>query len=220
MSLRAKVLLELSVLAVLTLIFLVLFPRRNPLLDIALAGFAILFIALAAPYTRNVIWAASPPPEERNRSRRCLVATFWVTVPPALLFFLIGGLIAYQSSGWSGVGDRIFNGRILAAFAFYLPWAWMQQALLQYYLLGRLLALFPNRLAPPLAITGVCFGLVHLPDVWTAAATVPVGIVWSFIYYKYRLLLPLAFSHALLGVAFYYGLIGHNLSPEWGRFLP
>jgi hypothetical protein len=138
-----------------------------------------------------------------------------------VLFFLIGGIVAYKSGGWSAVGSRIFNWRILAAFGCYLPWALMQQTLLQFYLLGRLLALFPKRLLfLPFIITGTCFGLVHLPDIWTALATVAAGAVWSFIYYRYRLLLPLAFSHAMLGSAFYYGIFGHDLAAEWRALLP
>jgi hypothetical protein len=64
------------------------------------------------------------------------------------------------------------------------------------------------------------FGFVHLPDVWTAAVTVASGMAWSFIYYRYRLLLPLAFSHAALGSAFYYGIFGHDLAEEWRALLP
>ena len=50
--------------------------------------------------------------------------------------------------------------------------------------------------------------------------TVVAGAVWSFIYYRYRLLLPLAFSHAALGSAFYYGIFGHDLAAEWRALLP
>jgi hypothetical protein len=42
----------------------------------------------------------------------------------------------------------------------------------------------------------------------------------SLIYYQYRLLLPLAFSHAALGSAFYYGIFGHDLAAEWRAILP
>jgi membrane protease YdiL (CAAX protease family) len=97
----------------------------------------------------------------------------------------------------------------------------MQQTLLQFYLLGRLLAVFPQRLLfVPIIITGTCFGLVHLPDWWTSLVTVASGMVWSFIYYRYRLLLPLAFSHAALGSSFYYGIFGHDLAAEWRSLLP
>jgi membrane protease YdiL (CAAX protease family) len=98
--------------------------------------------------------------------------------------------------------------------------ALLQQTLLQFYLLGRLLALFPKRHpVVPITITGVGFALVHLPDVW-ALATIPAGIIWTFIYYRYRFIWPLALSHAALGSAFCYGLFGQDLAAEWRSFLP
>ncbi len=221
MNVRGRVVAELSVIAVLTTTFILLFPKRNPLLDVALAGFAVLCIGLSAAYAKDVIWAASPPPVTENRFKRCLAVTLWITVPTALVFFVIGGIVAYAHGGWPAVVDRVLNWRIVAAFGCYLPWALMQQTLLQFYLLGRLLALFPKRfLWAPLMITGICFGLVHLPDVWTALVTVAAGALWSFIYYRYRLLLPLALSHAALGSAFYYGIFGHDLAAEWRALLP
>ncbi len=221
MSVRAKVVVELGTIAVLTAIFLVLFPRRNPLLDVALAGFALICIAAPARYTKNVIWGAVVPAAAENRLKGCIAVTLWLTISVVILFLLIGGFVAYKNGGWPAVGARILNWRILAAFVCYLPWALMQQTLLQFYLLGRLLVLFPKRfLFVPFIITGACFGLVHLPDVWTALVTVAAGIVWSLIYYRYRLLLPLAFSHAALGSAFYYGIFGHDLAVEWRALLP
>jgi hypothetical protein len=192
-NLRGKVAVELGIIAVLTTVFLWLFPKRSPVVDVGLAGFALLCLCVSAGYTKNVVWTASPRPVEENRFKRCVIVTLRLTVPPALIFLLIGGFVAYQDGGWSGVAGRVFNWRILAAFGCYLPWALMQQTLLQFYLLGRLLALFPKQyLFVPMIITGSCFGLVHLPDVWTASVTVASGMAWSFIYYRYRLLLPLA----------------------------
>ena len=221
MSVRAKVAAELSVIALLTTIFLLLFPKRSPAVDVALAGLALVCLALSARYTKRVIWAAVSPPVAENRVKRCVVVTLWITVPPALLFLLIGGIVAYQGGGWPGVAHRVFHWSILAAFGCYLPWALMQQTLLQFYLLGRLLALLPTRVRwVPFLITGMCFGLVHLPDVWTALMTVVSGAVWSYLYFRYRLLLPLAFSHAALGSAFYYGIFGQDLATEWRALLP
>lgn len=189
-------------------------------MDLALAGFALLCIGLSVRYTRKVIWAASPPPVVENRFNRSLGFTLWVTLPTALVFLVIGGFLAYKAGGWPAVGNRVFTWRILAAFGFYLGWALMQQTLFQFYLLGRLLALFPKR--HPLVsvvITGIAFSLVHLPDVWTMLATIPAGILWTFMYYRYRYLLHIAFSHAALGTAFYYGL-GVDLAVEWRALLP
>lgn len=79
-----------------------------------------------------------------------------------------------------------------------------------------MLALFPrNQPIWPILITGLSFSLVHLPDVWTMLVTAIAGPIWTFIYYRYRRLLPLAVSHAALGTAFYYGICGHNLAQEW-----
>jgi hypothetical protein len=222
MSVRRKVVLELGIITVLTTVFLWLFPKRSPAVDVGLAGFALVCLGVSAAYTKKVIWAQSSPPVAENRFGRCVRVLLWVTVPTALLFVLIGGIIAFNSGGgWPAVARRVFNWRILAAFGCYLPWALMQQTLLQFYLLGRLLVLFPKRfLLVPMMVTGTCFGLVHLPDVWTALVTVAAGAVWSFIYYRYRLLLPLAFSHAALGSAFYYGIFGHDLAAEWRALLP
>src|SRR5207249_10223708 len=160
MSLRGKVAVELVTIAVLTSIFLLAFPKRSPMVDVGLAGFALMCLALSASYTKKVIWAASPLPVAEKRFKRCMTVVLWVTVPPALLFLLVGGIVTYKNGGWPAVAGRVLNWRILAAFGCYLPWALMQQTLLQFYLLGRLLALFPKQyLFVPMMITGACFGL-------------------------------------------------------------
>jgi len=221
MSVRQKVALELGIIAALTTVFLFLFPRRHPFVDMALAGFALVCLAVSAGYTKKVIWAASPPLVTENRVKRCLRVTLWVTIPTALVFLTIGMFLGYREGGWPAAASRVFNWRILAAFGCYLPWALMQQTLFQFYLLGRLLALFPkNQPMPAVIITGLCFSLVHLPDVWSSLVTAAAGVVWTFIYFRYRLLPPLAFSHAALGSAFYYGIFGHDLAVEWRAVLP
>jgi membrane protease YdiL (CAAX protease family) len=215
-TVRQKVALELGILALLATAFLFLFPRRDPWLDIILAGFALLCILATARYTKNVIWAALPPPKSQHPFKDCLTVTLWITLPTVLIFFLIGGIVAYHNAGWPAVVERIFDWKILVVFIAYTGWALIQQTLFQFYLLGRLLALFPKTQPVwSILITGLGFSLVHLPDIWTALVTAIAGPIWTLIYYRYRRLLPLAVSHAALGTAFYYGICGHNLAQEW-----
>jgi hypothetical protein len=215
-SIRKKVALELGILACLAATFLLLFPRRNPWVDVALGGFAFLCIALTARYTKNVVWAASPPKPAQNHFKNCMRVTLWVTLPSVLIFFLIGGILAYRVGGWSRVLERILDWKIVVVFVLYVAWAFIQQTLFQFYLAGRLFALFPkNQPVWAILITGLGFSLLHLPDVWTALVTAVAGPIWTVIYYRYRYLLPLAFSHAALGTAFYYGICSHDLAQEW-----
>jgi membrane protease YdiL (CAAX protease family) len=215
-TVRQRVALELGILVLLVITFLLLFPRRNPWLDIVLACIALLCIGATARYTRNVIWANSPPPQSQHQFKDCIKVTAWITVPTTVIFFLIGAILAYRNAGWPAVAERIFDWKILVIFIAYTGWAFIQLTLFQFYLLGRLLVLFAkNQPIWPILITGLGFSLVHLPDVWTMLVTAIAGPIWTFIYYRYRRLLPLAVSHAALGTAFYYGICGHNLAREW-----
>jgi Type II CAAX prenyl endopeptidase Rce1-like len=216
LTLRQKVAVELGILAILAAFFLLLFPHRNPWLDIALAGFALLCIGATTRYTKNVIWGASPPPQSQDQFKDSVKVTLWITIPTALIFFLVGAILAFRHGGWPAIAERIFDWKILVIFVAYTGWAFIQQTLFQFYLLGRLLALFPrNQQFWPILITGLGFSLVHLPDVLTMFVTAIAGPIWTLIYYRYRRLLPLAVSHAALGTAFYYGICGHNLAQEW-----
>ncbi len=176
MTVRAKVAIELGIITVLTIAFLLLFPRRNPWLDVGLAGFALACIGASAGYTRKVVWAASPLQPGPNRFRKSVRITLWVTVPTVVGFLLVGAVLGYRNGGWPAVTERILNWKILAVFGAYIAWAFMQQTLFQFYLLGRLLTLFPrNQSIWPVLITGLGFSLVHLPDVWTSLVTAVAG---------------------------------------------
>lgn len=100
-----------------------------------------------------------------------------------------------------------------AKFTKRVVWAYVQQMLFQFYLLGRLLTLLPRLLAVALAAIG--FSLVHCPEWGVVAATAGLGALWSLLYYRYRRLLPIAISHACLGAAFFYWIYGQDLALEW-----
>lgn len=209
---------ELLTLGILTIIFLFAFPDRSLLVDASLALFALVVLALNARFTRNVIWAQFPPRgRKRHRTQACLTTVTATTLAVALVFFGFGLAIGSAQGGWSAAFARVSNWHILLAICFYFPWALLQQTLLQFYLLGRLRTLFPASVAIP--CTGMAYALVHLPDLSTTVASAAAGIFWTALYNRYRLLTPLALSHAVLGSTFYYWIMGRDLAEAWKRFL-
>jgi hypothetical protein len=205
-SLRHRILTELFVLSVLTIVFLALFPKRPIYVDVLLALFALCLIASNARFTRNSIWAQFPPEEDlQTRVRRSYLLASAVTIPIILTFAAIGLALGYRQSGWDGAWARFLNYHLPLAFALYLPWV------------GRLLTLFPAPVS--VVATGMAYSLVHLPDIGITLAAAAAGIFWTFLYRRYRVLLPLGFSHALLGSTFYYWVYGHDLFMVWKKVL-
>jgi membrane protease YdiL (CAAX protease family) len=213
-SLKPRLLTELLVLGVLTIIFLVVFPKRSIYIDGLLALLALSLILWNARFTRQSVWVQFPLRDDlRTRLRRSYTLAGIFTIPLILAFAAIGLALGYRELGWEGGWARLSNWHLALVFLLYLPWALLQQFLFQFYLLGRLLTLLPA----PAAVfaTGITYSLVHLPEVSVALATAPAGIFWSFLYRRDRVLLPLGLSHALLGSTFYYWVYGRDLFLAW-----
>ncbi len=220
MTQRQRVAVELLVLGALSTGFLLLFPHRPVFVDIGLALFALTLVLLNAKYTRTKIWGQWSLEVERPRWQRCLWVTMLLTALAILLFLLVGVMIGYQGAGWPGAAARILHRKIPIAILLYLPWALIQQTLFQFYLLGRVRVLCPS--LHPLAhsiLNGLAFGLVHVTDLGIALLTALGGTVWSCLYLRYRLLWPLAVSHALIGSTFYYWVYGSDLASRWSALL-
>jgi hypothetical protein len=217
-SLRHRILIELFVLGVLTIVFLALFPERPIYIDVLLALFALCLILSNARFTKNSVWAQFPPEEElQTRVRRSYLLASAVTIPVILGLAAIGLVLGYRESGWDEAWARLLNYHLPLAFALYLPWALLQQFLFQFYLLGRLLTLFPAPVS--VVTTGMAYSLLHLPDIGITLAAAAAGIFWTFLYRRDRVLLPLGLSHALLGSTFYYWVYGHDLFLAWKEVL-
>ncbi len=220
MPLQRRVAVELLVLGGLSSGFLALFPRRPISVDLGLALFALSLVLLNASYTRTHIWGQWPFEGERIGWRRCVLPTALVTAAAIVLLLFVGIAIGYQGAGWPGAKARILHPYITTAVLLYLPWAWLQQTLFQFYLLGRVRTLCPS--FHPLAqsaLNGLIFGAVHSADIWLVLLTALGGTLWSFLYLRYRRLWPLAVSHALVGTTFYYWVYGYDLASQWSAFL-
>jgi membrane protease YdiL (CAAX protease family) len=104
----------------------------------------------------------------------------------------------------------------VATGALFTPWAWLQQALFQFYLLGRLRMLLERVHDDVVAgIDGALFAALHAPDWDLVIVTGPAGWLWSAYYLRARRLLPLALSHAALGTLYFYAVRGEDLLHRW-----
>ncbi len=115
MKLRNKIALELGILGLLTVILLLAFPRRAPVVDFGLAAFALSLIGGTANYTKEVVWASVPTKPPGDRQRRCWSLTLLFTGAGALLFLAVGAAVGFRKSGWAGVSARILNPGILSS---------------------------------------------------------------------------------------------------------
>ena len=141
-QLRTRVLFELVSLAAGTVLFLLLFPNRTTVVNMTLAALAMLGLVANRRFTRDRIWARFPTHGDRSeRRRKASKAVAVITSVGVLVFLVTGAVLGYRQAGWPGVAQRFTNWNILIAFAAYLPWALLQQALFQFYLLGRLLVI-------------------------------------------------------------------------------
>ena len=213
-NLKSRCGIELLTLATIAIAFLVLVPERPVYVEIALALLGLLLLGLNMNFTKRIVWAQFPPiGDQKTRTRAALQIVMIITLILALMCLGAGLAFGYVANGWEGAWDRISNWHIAITMGLYLPWALLQQTLIQFYLLGRLLTLLDTK--PAIFFTGIAFGLVHLPDFWITLTTMAMGVIWTYWYYRFRVLTPLAFSHATLGSTFYYWVYGRDLFEAW-----
>jgi membrane protease YdiL (CAAX protease family) len=191
-SLRRRAAGELSLIGVLTPIYLLLVPRDVVIYALTAAGF-LAYVLIDARLLRNVIWPAPSTPLSLRRARAWrLVAG--ITLPFAALFFAMG----------LARGSTLLTPNLLPALVLYLAWATVQQTIFQVYLLGRLRILLPGH-DPRLyaLVNGLAYGAVHVPWGLLTLATAAAGILWSYSYQRDHRLLPIVVSHAVLAISYY-----------------
>ena len=212
---RAGIGLELGAIAAAAALFFVFFGERPGYVDVALGLLALGLIAASARRSRG-IWQRTPVGvnEPREAARAAWRDALVFTAAALAAFAVIGAANGYAAEGWYGVWQRLGNWHLVVACLLYFPWALLQQFLLQFYLSGRLQALLPYWLA--IILTGLAFSAVHFPRLPVMAVTVVAGVFWARNYCRYRRLLPLAVSHALLGSTLHYWVFGRDLAQIWG----
>ncbi len=220
MTLRHRLSIELFLLGVCATGFFLIFPKRPWGVDVALALLALGLIGLNAKFTRRMVWSQFAPGDghmsDRARRRKCFLIILMVTACLVLMLLALGIGIAYAQGGWDRALAQVFTWHLLPTIGLFFPWALLQQTLFQFYLLGRLRTLIPTP-SPLFAIvlTGISYAMTHLPDLTVAFVTLLMGVFWSSVYYRFRMLTPIALSHAVLGASFYYWIYSRDLLEEW-----
>jgi membrane protease YdiL (CAAX protease family) len=211
-ELRRRVLVELLVI-ILAAFAYVGFIKHRPLgMDVGLALVAIALVWLFARESCERCWG-EPSSPIFDRTRRSISLMLLATVPTTIVFFVFGGVYAYFTEHTlSAVVHRLFNPYFFVTLVLYVPWALLQQTLFQFYLMGRLRALFP--FASPLLLSvmiGALYGAVHITDWRVVPVTFIGGVIWSYSYHRDRYVIPLALSHAILASTYYYWVLNHDL---------
>lgn len=204
-----SVALELAAIGMAAIAFVATFRVRPPYLDFVLASAAVALIVGSAARSRR-LWALARSIDPQG-ARGAWVAA-GVFTGAALLVLGVVALLVARADGTSAAA-RFGNWHMLAAAALYLPWALLQQYIFQFYWFGRWLQLVPVPVA--VALMSLAFAAVHFPRWPVMAATLVAGTVWALIYYRWRSLVPLAVSHALLGTALHYWVFGNDLLERW-----
>ena len=81
----------------------------------------------------------------------------------------------------------------------YLPWAFVQQYLLQNLIFARFKTFFGQKNLSIL-LTAVVFALIHLPNLWLVAFSFVGGLLWCWMFQRHPNLLTVTLSHSVLGV--------------------
>jgi hypothetical protein len=201
--------LELAAIGAAAIVFVATFQVRPPYLDFVLAAAAVALIVVSAARSRR-FWALArsvDPTGARGAWKATLVFT-----AVALIVLAAAALLTARAAE-APVAERFGNWHILLAAALYFPWALLQQYIFQFYWFGRWLTLVPVSVA--VALTAVAFAAVHYPRWPVMLVTLVAGTAWALIYYRWRSLVPLAVSHALLGTALHYWVFGNDLLERW-----
>jgi membrane protease YdiL (CAAX protease family) len=207
-KLRRQIAIELACFLIGSVAYLGLWRHRPHYADMTFGFVGMSLVLLFAWRTREQIWGP-PLPEPRRRLKESLFAMFLWTAPTLIAFAIAASVIVRRNGGGSDeLLHRLFRPNFFLSLAFYFVYAWLQQALFQFYMLGRLRVLLPAASLCFLAVlNGALYALMHLaamPDPMLVALTFVGGIVWTLCYYRWRCLLPVALSHMFLGATYFY----------------
>lgn len=204
-----SVIVELAGIGAAAIVFVATFQVRPRYLDFALAAAAVALIVFSAARSRR-FWALARSVDATDVRGAWLAALSFTAV--ALVALALTAVLVARTNGTPPL-ERFGNWHMLATAPLYFGWGLLQQYIFQFYWFGRWLRVVP--VVAAVALTAVAFAAVHFPRWPVMGVTLVAGVAWALIYYRWRTLLPLAVSHALLGTALHYWVFGNDLLERW-----
>jgi membrane protease YdiL (CAAX protease family) len=121
--------------------------------------------------------------------------SLWI-VATAMVLTIVAVLIAKQL----GTFHPLFGNLPLGLHIWgYLVWAFLQEFMMQIYVLTRLLRLLPRR-SLAVSIAALLFAVAHIPNPVLVGLTLIWGFIACVLFLRYRNLYSLALAHAILGI--------------------
>jgi hypothetical protein len=175
-------------------VFYELLPARGPFIAFTILAWAAYF-ALRIRQSPKNLRDFGLSARDLKRSARAAAVVLVVGVALCLIIGLSRGTVR-------------FTPQMLILALLYPLWGLVQQLLVQAMVVRNLLPIFS--LPVVVAIAAVLFGLVHLPHFELALAAASLGAVFALMFVRWRNVWALGICHGLLGVFFYFWVLGRD----------
>lgn len=133
--------------------------------------------------------------------------TFWVSVPPYLIFTIATSLLVYIAG--HTLGRTPLPVTFWYLLALYPLWGIAQQFALQNFVARNLTAVAAN-IYMRAALTAVIFSLAHTPSLGLMTLAALAGFCFTILYNRFPNLIVLGISHGILGALIFYLILGQN----------
>lgn len=133
----------------------------------------------------------------------------------SLVIFTVVCTVIMLGVGYLNSNLRFRFSLFFAAFLVYLPFAYLQHVAMERYVVMRHCRwMARDQLGWMVFLSGVLFGMFHLPFPVLIAPTMLAGWMWTYFYLKTGRLWPLALTHAFLATLFFVNFLGEVPLPS------
>ncbi|MBL4772478.1 MAG: CPBP family intramembrane metalloprotease [Alcanivoracaceae bacterium] len=160
-------------------------------LNLILYLYAMFVIVVAAIVTKRYSVSAAKQYNKVPRFHSLLLSYAFILIPSLIILSL---LMFY----------KLADSTTFKLLPMYFVWALFQQFILGYILAERIFyQRIQNRIISSV-LAALVFSILHMPSVTLMLVTFVAGIFWAYSWLFFKRLIPLALSHSVLALMFYY----------------